>query len=108
MPPESRRAELEAAAHRRYWTHTVRTIALLLLLWAAFGLGCGVLWADALNRWSIGGFPLGFWFAQQGSLLGFLLLIAIYAVAMGRFDRRLARELAEARAAEPAIGEPRA
>jgi putative solute:sodium symporter small subunit len=108
MPNESRRAELEAAAHRRYWSGTVRTIALLLLLWAGFGLGCGVLWADALNAWSLGGFPLGFWFAQQGSLLAFLVLIGIYAVAMGRFDRRLRAELEAARAASLDLEEPRA
>jgi putative solute:sodium symporter small subunit len=108
MPKETRRSELEAAAHRRYWSRTVRTIALLLLLWAGFGLGCGVLWADALNAWSIGGFPLGFWFAQQGSLLAFLVLIAVYAAAMGRFDRRLRAELDAARAAEPSSEERRA
>jgi putative solute:sodium symporter small subunit len=97
MQPTSRRAELEAAAHRRYWSATVRCIALLIVVWAFAGLGCGVLWADALNAFSIGGFPLGFWFAQQGSLLVFLALIAIYAVVMGRLDRRLAAELDAAR-----------
>lgn len=69
----------------------------LLIIWAIAGLGCGVLWADFLNEWSLfdTGYPLGFWFAQQGSILIFVLLILIYAVAMNRLDRRLKQSVAE-------------
>ena len=50
----------------RYWRSNVRIMVALLAVWALAGLGCGVLFADALNRFHLGGFPLGFWFAQQG------------------------------------------
>ncbi|MEM9754119.1 MAG: DUF4212 domain-containing protein, partial [Planctomycetota bacterium] len=56
------------------------------------GLGCGVLWADWLNHWAIGGVPLGFWFAQQGSIATFVVLILIYAITMNRLDAKFHRE----------------
>ncbi len=77
----------------RYWRRNVALMAGLLSVWAAVGLGCGVLLADSLNEVRLGGFPLGFWFAQQGSILVFVVLILVYAVAMGRLDRRHHAEL---------------
>lgn len=68
-------------------------MSFLLGIWAFAGLGCGVLFADWLDQWSLGGFPLGFWFAQQGSILVFVVLILIYAIWMGRLDRRYRREI---------------
>lgn len=65
----------------------------LLAVWAAVSLGCGVLVADVLNVFTFLGVPLGFWFAQQGAVITFVFLILIYAVAMGRLDRRLKAEL---------------
>jgi putative solute:sodium symporter small subunit len=63
----------------------------LLAVWALAGLGCGILWADVLNQWNLPGtgYPLGFWFAHQGSILVFVVLILIYALAMDRLDRTL-------------------
>lgn len=81
------------ASHRRHWRSNVRILVVLLLLWAAAGIGCGVLFADTLNAWHLGGFPLGFWFAQQGSIVVFVLLILTYALLMARLDRRHRREL---------------
>ncbi len=81
------------AAIARYWRKNVRIMAVLLLVWAAAGLGCGVLFADALNRFSLGGFPLGFWFAQQGSILVFVVLILIYALRLNRLDAEHHEEL---------------
>lgn len=63
-------------------------MAVLLLIWAAVGLGAGILFADSLSSYRIGGFPLGFWFAQQGSILVFVALILAYAVIMNRLDRK--------------------
>ena len=92
------------AALQRYWRANVRIMLVLLAVWAFVGLGCGVLWADRLNAMVIngqpvrlGGFPLGFWFAQQGSIIVFVLLILIYAVLLNRLDRRHHEELQQLR-----------
>ena len=77
----------------RYWRSNVRLMAVLLVIWAAAGLGCGVLFADTLNGLRLGGFPLGFWFAQQGSIIVFVVLILIYGLVMNRLDARHHREL---------------
>lgn len=77
----------------RYWRTNVRIMTVLLLVWAFVGLGCGILFADFLNRWQIGGFPLGFWFAQQGSIIVFVVLILIYAILLNALDRKHHREL---------------
>ncbi len=96
-----------AASIDRYWRSNLRVMAILLAIWAAIGLGCGVLLADVLNQYSIGGFPLGFWFAQQGSILTFVLLILVYALALNRLDARHHRELVELRELEePGAGAP--
>ena len=68
-------------------------MAVLLTVWAAVGLGGGVLLADVLNQFRLGGFPLGFWLAQQGSILTFVALILVYALALNRLDDRHRREL---------------
>ena len=83
------------AAHGRYWRRNVRLTLGLLLVWAIAGLGCGVLFADALNAYTFLGYPLGFWFAQQGAIIVFVVLILCYALAMTRLDRRLKQEIAE-------------
>ena len=90
-----------AAAIQRYWRKNVRVMAACLVVWAAAGLGCGVLFADALNRFSLGGFPLGFWFAQQGSIIVFVLLILVYGLVLNRLDAEHHRELERIRASKP-------
>lgn len=82
----------------RYWRKNLRIMAVLLILWAVVGLGCGVLLADTLNQYRLGGFPLGFWFAQQGSILAFVLLILVYALSLNRLDARHHREIEQLRA----------
>lgn len=87
-----------AASIRRYWRRNVRIMVLLLAVWAFAGLGCGVLLADWLNQFRLAGFPLGFWFAQQGSILIFVLLILVYGLALNRLDADHHRELERIRA----------
>ncbi len=93
------------AAIDRYWRRNVRIMVVLLAIWAAAGLGCGVLFADALNRFRLGGYPLGFWFAQQGSILVFVLLILAYGLLLNRLDARHHDELERIRRAAPPPGE---
>lgn len=81
-------------AINRYWKRNVTIMAILLFFWALAGLGAGVLFADSLNAWSLGGIPLGFWFAQQGSIIVFVVLILIYAILLNRLDRKHHEELA--------------
>ena len=81
----------------RYWRKNMLIMVVLLIIWAVVGLGCGVLLADRLNQFALGGFPLGFWFAQQGSIVVFILLILAYSVLLNRLDARHAQELQQYR-----------
>ena len=76
------------ASLRRYWRANVKIMVFLLAIWAFVGLGCGVLLAGQLNAFKIGGFPLGFWFAQQGSIVVFVALIFVYGILLNRLDAK--------------------
>jgi putative solute:sodium symporter small subunit len=78
----------EAEALRRYWRANVIIMSVLLTIWAIVGLGCGILFADALNQFKIGGYPLGFWFAQQGSIMTFVVIILVYCILLNRLDNK--------------------
>ena len=71
-----------------YWKAVLTLIAQVLAVWFFVSFGCGILFADALNSVSIGGYPLGFWFAQQGSMYVFIILIFVYAKLMNNLDRK--------------------
>jgi putative solute:sodium symporter small subunit len=105
-PPAATLEERIAEAMRRYWRRNVLVMASLLAIWAAAGLGCGVLFAEELNRLHWGGFPLGFWFAQQGSILVFVALILVYALILNRLDAEHHRELEAIRGARPSRPTP--
>ena len=91
--------------HARYWRKNVVIMTSLLVIWAVAGLGCGVLFSDFLNQFEIGGFPLGFWFAQQGSIVVFVVLILVYAILLERLDRRHNDELARSSGDEDRRGD---
>jgi len=91
-------ADLKAkreASFGRYWRANLKLTLTLLFFWALLGLGAGILFADYLNEYSFfgTGYPLGFWFAQQGSIIGFVIIVFIYAVAMNRLDKKHHNEL---------------
>ena len=67
---------------------TLKLIAQVLVVWFFVSYGAGILFASALNNISLGGYPLGFWFAQQGSMYIFVALIFIYAKLMGKIDEK--------------------
>jgi putative solute:sodium symporter small subunit len=75
-------------ARRAYWRRNLTYVAILLAVWFTVSYGFGILLADQLNRVRIAGFRLGFWFAQQGSIYLFVVLIFVYVGLMNRLDRR--------------------
>ena len=71
-----------------YWKDVLGLIRNVLIVWFIVSYGCGILFAQALNSIKLGGYPLGFWFAQQGSMYVFVALIFIYAKLMGKLDEK--------------------
>lgn len=71
---------------KQYWKKNVRILVVLLAIWASVSLGASVLLIEQLNNVTILGFPLGLWFAQQGSVITFVILILVYALWMDRLD----------------------
>ena len=74
-------------SRERYWRTNLKYLAILLTIWFVVSFGCGILFVDQLDRIRLGGFKLGFWFAQQGSIYVFVALIFVYVVLMNRLDR---------------------
>ncbi|MDW3197013.1 MAG: DUF4212 domain-containing protein [Cytophagales bacterium] len=70
-----------------YWKRNLKYLGILLVVWFVVSYGCGILFADALNSFMLGGFPLGFWFAQQGAIYVFVVLIFIYVYLMNKLDK---------------------
>ncbi|PKA96838.1 putative solute:sodium symporter small subunit [Flavobacteriaceae bacterium MAR_2009_75] len=71
-----------------YWKENVRYLFILLAIWFAVSYGAGILFRDVLNQIRIGGFELGFWFAQQGSIYVFVILIFVYVRLMNTLDKK--------------------
>ncbi len=70
-----------------YWAATLSLLTKILVVWFLVSYGAGILFAPALNAIHLGGYPLGFWFAQQGSIYIFLILIVYYTKKMAQIDR---------------------
>ena len=71
-----------------YWKENVRYLFILLTIWFAVSYGAGIIFKDALNAINLGGFKLGFWFAQQGAIYVFVILIFIYVRLMNKLDKK--------------------
>ena len=74
-------------SRQAYWRTNLRYLAILLCIWFLVSYGCAILFVDVLDRIRLGGFRLGFWFAQQGSIYVFVVLIFVYVKLMNRLDR---------------------
>lgn len=72
---------------KTYWKRNLKCLAILLFIWFLVSFGCGILWVEQLNTFRIAGFKLGFWFAQQGSIYVFVILIFVYVWWMNRLDK---------------------
>ena len=73
---------------KNYWRSNLKILSILLSLWFLVSFGFGILFTDFLDNFKIGGFKLGFWFAQQGSIYFFVILIFIYVYLMNRLDKK--------------------
>ncbi|MGO4822509.1 MULTISPECIES: DUF4212 domain-containing protein [unclassified Flavobacterium] len=71
-----------------YWKENLRYLLILLSIWFAVSYGAGILFKQALDSIKLGGFPLGFWFAQQGSIYVFVILIFVYVRLMNKLDKK--------------------
>lgn len=72
----------------QYWTANLRLMVGCLIVWLVVSYGFGIWFAKPLNAIHLGGYPLGFWFAQQGSIYTFVVLIFFYASRMNKLDRQ--------------------
>ena len=73
---------------QNYWRSNLKILSILLSIWFIVSFGFGIIWSDFLDQFQIGGFKLGFWFAQQGSIYLFVLLIFIYIYLMNKLDKK--------------------
>lgn len=73
---------------QQYWRKNLGYLLILLIIWFLVSYGAGILFVDTLNTVKIGGFKLGFWFAQQGSIYIFVVIIYVYVLLMNRLDKK--------------------
>ena len=73
---------------KSYWISNLKILLVLLIIWFTVSFGFGIIWSESLDQFSIGGFKLGFWFAQQGSIYFFVALIFVYVFLMNRLDKK--------------------
>ena len=90
-----------ANSRQAYWKANLRLVASCLLVWFLVSYGFGILLVDTLNQLEFFGFKLGFWFAQQGSIYVFLVLIFFYAWRMNVLDKRFGVDEQEDQAGDP-------
>ena len=79
---------MKAADLEKYWKENLRYIFIILAIWFAVSYVAGILIADQLDAIKVGGFPLGFWFANQGSEVIFVILIFVYVSLMNKLDKK--------------------
>ena len=72
---------------KQYWKNNLKYLTILLSIWFIVSFGFGILFVDELDQIRIGGFKLGFWFAQQGSIYVFIILIFVYVKWMNKLDK---------------------
>ena len=78
--------ENNSSSNSSYWKANLSLVGKLLAIWFIVSFGCGILFKEQLDQFSIGGAPLGFWMAQQGSIICFVVLLILYAFLMNKLD----------------------
>ncbi len=71
-----------------YWRANLRLIMILMVIWFLVSIGFGIIWVEWLNQFQLAGFKLGFWFAQQGAVISFVILISFYVYRMEQLDKK--------------------
>ena len=79
---------MDKQKRKEYWNANLKYVGILLGIWFLVSYVFGILLADQLNQIQMGGFKLGFWFAQQGSIYVFVILIFVYVWLMNRLDKK--------------------
>lgn len=79
---------MESESRKKYWKKNLKYLAILLSIWFLVSFGFGILLVDELNSIRLGGFKLGFWFAQQGAIYVFVILIFVYIRLMNKLDKK--------------------
>jgi len=80
---------------QQYWRSNLKIVGSLLAVWFLFSCVLSIWFVEELNRFHLAGFPLGFWIAQQGSIMVFVVLVLIYAIALERLDRKYSTDKKE-------------
>ena len=78
--------------NKEYWNSNLKIVSVLLVIWFLVSFGFGILFSDFLDQIKIGGFKLGFWFAQQGSIYIFVVLIFVYVYLMQKLDETISEK----------------
>lgn len=85
---ESKEDYVTTNNEKAYWSENVRLLWALMTIWFVVSFGAGILFRPFLDQFWIGGYPLGFWFAQQGSIYAFIILIFFYMFRMKQLERK--------------------
>lgn len=85
-------SHLSEKSAQEYWRRNKLLMLKLGIIWFIVSFGCGILFVDFLNQFRVGGYKLGFWFAQQGSIYVFIVLTFYYSYAMGKLDKEFGVE----------------
>ncbi len=79
---------MDSQHRKKYWKENLKYLTILITIWFVVSYGFGILLVDELNTIRMGGFKLGFWFAQQGSIYVFVILIFVYVRLMNKLDKK--------------------
>ena len=80
----------ELDRNKSYWRANLKIVSCLMVVWFFCSFGFGIIFSDTLDQFRVGGFKLGFWFAQQGSIYIFILLVFVYVYLMNKLDKNYA------------------
>ncbi|ASK89576.1 DUF4212 domain-containing protein [Sphingorhabdus sp. SMR4y] len=87
-PEKPERDGATSEVEKAYWAQNIRLLWTLMTIWFVVSFGAGILFRDFLDQFALGGYPLGFWFAQQGAIYFFILLIVFYSIRMKQIERQ--------------------